>query len=107
MNLNLGINNKATNDTDGLLIESLQNMTSASPENTAASFSSTPSLGVVVVEGKCAIDVDLTGHPLLVKEVSMTVFTAFLQAAQHPKTQIVRFFTVSNAFNIMLQIEDP
>lgn len=73
----------------------------------ATNVTGSSALGAIFHNSRVTAEIDMAGRPLLVADVFMTVFTAIVEMAPSPKTQIVRAFSASGDYNVWFRIDDP
>lgn len=101
----LGSNDSMNTDINSLL---------TAPPNTnstllgvATNVTGSSALSTIFHNGRVTVEIDMTGRGFLTTDVFMTTFTAILEMAPYPKTEIVRAFGASGDYNIWFQIDDP
>ena len=101
-----GNNNNKSIEMNNLLT-ALPNTNSTLLDITATKVTSSSALSIIYRNGHVTAEIDMAGRPLPLADVYMTVFTAFVELAPKPRTQIVRAFSANRDYYIWLQVNDP
>lgn len=101
----LGGNNYISTDANSLSTV-LPKTKSTLPGTTATDVTSSSALGAIFHNGRCTAEIDMAGQSLLVADVFMTIYTALVELAPSPRTQVFQALHVRANYNIWLRIEN-
>ena len=102
----LGSNHNESNKVNSLLT-ALPKTSSTLLYTTASNVTSSSALSIIYRNGHVTAEINMNGRPLPVANVYMTIFSAFVELAPRPNTQIVRAFSAIRDYDVWLQVNDP
>ena len=101
----LGTNNDTSADVNSLSTV-LPKMNSTWLGTVATDVTSSSPLGAIFYNGRLTAEIDMAGKPLLVTDVFMTLFTAFVKLAPKPKAQLLLALDVRGDYQIWLHVDN-